>query len=146
MRNKVRSFTMAPAAVFAALFFGTAAPQALAQSNRSRGSDQGRIESLRRNARDSGRDRQYRGERSDSRRSFDRQSGRRFDGQRQGFRQRQFFGRSYERGFGDRFESRPFFRPYRTVRVFVAWPYPHWVLQRVYDDATVVYDQDCDPY
>lgn len=146
MRNRVRSFTLATAAVFAALFFGTAAPQALAQSNRSRGSAQGRFEAPRGNARDSGRDRQSLGGRSDSRRSFDRQSGRGFEGQRQRFVERRPFGRSYGRGFGDRFESRPFFRPYRTVRVFVAFPYPHWVLRRVYDDATVVYDQDCDPY
>ena len=35
---------------------------------------------------------------------------------------------------------RPFFRPFRSVRVFVYDPFPHWVVRRVY------YDPDCYPY
>jgi hypothetical protein len=30
---------------------------------------------------------------------------------------------------------RPFFRPFRSVRVFVYDPFPHWVVRRVYDDS-----------
>jgi hypothetical protein len=29
---------------------------------------------------------------------------------------------------------RAFFRPFRTVRVFVYDPFPHWIIRRVYDD------------
>jgi hypothetical protein len=148
MRNRVRSFAVATAAVFAVLFFGTAAPKALAQNDRSNGSAQRRFQAPRGNGRNGQGDRQYRREGSDSRRGFDRQIDRRFEGRRQGdrFDERRSFGRSYGRGFGDRFDSRAFVRPYRTVRVFVAFPFPHWVLRRIYDDATVMVGPDCNPY
>lgn len=45
-----------------------------------------------------------------------------------------------------RFDNRVYAAPYRTVRVFVAFPFPHWVLQRVYTDATVVLGPGCNPY
>jgi hypothetical protein len=43
---------------------------------------------------------------------------------RPSFANRPFFGRTH----------RPFFRPFRSVRVFVYDPFPHWVVRRVYDD------------
>jgi hypothetical protein len=164
MRNTARSFTLATAAVLV-LFFGTAAPNALAQNDRRSGSAHDRFQAPQGNARGSRSDRQYRRAPSDSRRSFDRQPDRRLDGRRQGgrFDERRFSDRSYRRGFGDRFDGRrfsgrsygrgfgdrfgiwPFVRPYRTVRVFVYFPFPHWVLRRVYDDRVYddrVYDDD----
>jgi hypothetical protein len=45
------------------------------------------------------------------------------------FATRPFYGRSY---YG-RSYYRPYFRPYRSVRVFVYDPFPHWVVRRVYD-------------
>ncbi|HEV2064573.1 MAG TPA: hypothetical protein VGS00_08485 [Thermoanaerobaculia bacterium] len=148
MRNTARSFTLATAAVFMVLFFGTAAPKALAQNDRPRGSAYGRFQAPQGNARTGRGDRQYRLERSDSRWSFDRRSDRRFDGRRYGdrFDERRFYGRSYGRGFGDRFENRPFVRRYRSVRVFIYDPFPHWVIRRVCVDPTDAFEPNFDPY
>ena len=37
---------------------------------------------------------------------------------------------SYGSGYGS--YGQPYFDPYRTVRVFVPFPFPHWVFRRVY--------------
>jgi hypothetical protein len=79
--------------------------------------------------------REFRRGRSDRGRAFDR----RFD------RFDRFDNRPFERRFSGRFDNRVFVRPYRTVRVFVYFPFPHWVLRRVYDDVSVV-GPGCDPY
>ena len=51
------------------------------------------------------------------------------------FGHRSFFApRPFFRG------HRPFFRSFRTARVFVYDPFPHWVVRRVY------YDPACYPY
>jgi hypothetical protein len=148
MRNTARSFTLATAAVFMVLFLGTAAPKALAQNDRPRGSAYGRFQAPQGNARTGRGERQYRRQRSDSRRTFDQRFDGRFGGRRYGdrFDERQSYGRSYGWGFGDRFENSPFVRPYRTVRVFVYYPFPHWVIRRVYDDPTEAFEPNYDPY
>jgi len=56
---------------------------------------------------------------------FPRFAHRPFFAHRSFFARRPFFGRVH----------RPFFRPFRSVRVFVYDPFPHWVVRRVYDDS-----------
>jgi hypothetical protein len=119
MRIRARSFLLATAALFAVLFFGGPAEKADAR------------------------------ERSPRTTMARRQDGRQF---RRGpvFRGRDFGRRFDNRFVGPRFSSRfvgaPFFRPFRTIRVFVYDPFPHWVLRRIYDDATVEVGPDCNPY
>lgn len=119
MSSRARSFSLATAAVFAVLLVGGAEKADARESPR--------VTAVRRHA---GSGRQFRrgpGERG-------RTLGRRFDN-------RSFGGR-----VSSRFVGRPFFRSFRTVRVFVYDPFPHWILRRIYDDATVVVGPDCNPY
>jgi hypothetical protein len=120
MSSRARSFTFATAAVFAVLFFGGPAEKADARESP-------RVTAERRH---DGSNRQFR--RGPAER--DRMFSRRFD------------NRSFERRVPRRFDNRVFVRPFRTVRVFVYDPFPHWVLRRIYDDATVVVGPDCDRY
>ncbi|MGE5412715.1 MAG: hypothetical protein ACM3NW_00955 [Syntrophomonadaceae bacterium] len=46
-----------------------------------------------------------------------------------------YIGPSYGWGYGSYVQ--PYFAPYRTVRVFVPFPFPHWIFRRVYDGPPV---------
>lgn len=121
MGTKARSFTLATAAVSAVLLFGAPADKADARERAPRRTDTRRHDG---------------GNGELRRRSVER--GRTFG--------RRFDNRSFGGRFSGRFVGRPSFRPFRTVRVFVYEPFPHWILRRIYDDATVVVGPDCSPY
>ena len=130
MGTKARSFSLATAAVSAVLLFGAPAQKADAQERDPRASDTRRHD---------GANRQFRGGSGERGRSF----GQRFDNRSYGQR---FDNRSFGRRFSGWSWDRPFFRPFRTVRVFVYEPFPHWILRRVYDDESFEVEPYCDPY
>ncbi len=133
MRNTARSFMLGTAAVFVVLFFGTAAPKALAQNERPRGSAYGRSQAPQENVR--------RNDRQSDNRSLERQySGGRYSGGRY------YGGRYYGGRYYGGFDNRVYAAPYRTVRVFVAFPFPHWILRQVYADGSFVVGPGCNPY
>jgi len=124
MWNKLKSSAWFVALAFVFLFFGPAVSKTYAWDGRPRA--------------------EFRGTSGFPHARFNSFAGQRAFGRDRGFfPRRSFFGGP--RFAGQRFGfARPFFRPFRLVRVRVWAPYPHWVFRRVYfSDPLGGY---CSPY
>jgi len=109
--QKARSFVSAAALAFALLSFGPAVPAASAWNGGSRGGFHGRFA-------------------SHGGFGFHGHDGRFFRGHDR-------FFPGHGRFFHRQFPFRSFHRPFRLVRVFVSFPFPHWVSRRVFFAAPV---------